>query len=89
MSLWISNHGKYDRRLNIICDRLVTANNYLRIAWTFQGIVELGLRLYDSQRIPRHDVIGLTLRTTGIEMHGENFKEGSILVYLVCISAAF
>ena len=34
-------------------------------------------------------VIGLALRTTGIEMHGENFKEGSILVGLVGTSTTF
>ena len=34
-----------------------------------------------------HDVIGLTLRTTGIVTHGENFKEGSIPICLVGTSA--
>ena len=29
MSIWISNHGKYDRKVRIICDGLVTTNGLL------------------------------------------------------------
>ena len=36
-----------------------------------------------------HDVIGLALTTTSIEMHAENLKKGSILVYLVGTFASF
>ena len=34
-------------------------------------------------------MIGLALRTTGIEMHGKNLKEESIHVCLVGASTAF
>ena len=30
------------------------------------------------QRVPRHDVTDLALRTISTEIHGENLKEGSI-----------
>ena len=42
------------------------------------GIWDRDLRSYDFQGITRHDMIGVALRTTDIEMHGENFKEGKI-----------
>ena len=47
------------------------------------------LGLFDSQGILIHGMIGLALRTTGIELHEENFKEGSIPVCLVGTSAIF
>ena len=34
-------------------------------------------------------VIGLALKTTGIEMYGEHFQEGSIPRYWIGASAAF
>ena len=49
-------------------------------------IVELG---YDSQCVPRHDIIDLALRTNDIEMYVEHFKEGSIPICLVGTSATF
>ena len=35
-----------------------------------------------------HDVTWLVLRTTGIKMHGENFKEGSIPIYWIDANTA-
>ena len=36
-----------------------------------------------------HDVIGLALRTTTVEMHEEDFKEWSVPVCMVGTSTAF
>ena len=37
LSLWISSHGKYNRKVHTNCERLVTVKGYLRIVWTFPG----------------------------------------------------
>ena len=41
------------------------------------------------QGVPRHDVIGLVARTSGTEMPGKDFKEGSIPTCLIDASATF
>ena len=47
MSLWISNHEKYDRKVSIICDGLVTAKGLLEdcVALFSRRIMELGFEI--------------------------------------------
>ena len=83
MSFGISNHGKYDRKLRIICDGLITTNGLLedRVGLS-RWILKLGFEILWFPRCSKAwcDLIGLTLRTTSIEMYREDFEEGSIPV---------
>ena len=51
--------------------------------------MEIEFEVYDSLGVPIHNVVDLTLRTTCVKRHGENFKEGSIPVYLVGARTTF
>ena len=56
---------------------------------TFQVNSGLGVRDFDSQSVPVHDVISLAARITGTEIPKKDFKEGSIPRYWIGVSAAF
>ena len=52
--------------------------------------MEFGIGSYVFLEVfPIHDVIGLALRTTSVEIHRKKHKGGSILVCLVSASTSF
>ena len=74
MSLWISGHERYNRKIHINSDGLVAAKGLLENFGDLpSGQQSWDLRLYNSQGNSRLDVVDLMSMATSTEIYGEEF----------------